>query len=248
VTPLGAYPYESVEERIAALTKPRDVLIEACRKLGKDAAFCCFLRVTQSLAKGWIFFSTPPLPDFDIQQFGIDLDRIEGSRQLLEQKIPLHVNELEQPDCRLLMERRDVTTLPPSSLFPVPIGSRTPFLFYFDRDHPLSAIEIGHINRLLGAVGLRLFTLLVQKKQKIQSDKIKQNQPEKPRATRLTGLNWASAYSFSDEKKTKITKRSAPSVADLSEPRVVTEPEGKIESELLLDEWDDTSSNSDTKT
>lgn len=186
---------EQFAEKLSAIDQPRKLLVEVCKQVGRLVDFCCFMRISDDLASGWIFYSNPPLPDFDIGSFTVNFKDEPSIRRTVEEKIPVSLEDLKSDGWTALLERRGMEEKPACTFFPMPMGERIPFLFFVDHLEKFDAKTIGRINQWVTAAGMRMSALILKKRRGGEVDP----PPEAGDAestSPLMGINWASAYSI----------------------------------------------------
>jgi|GEM_PF-6962017 len=189
---------EGLEQKITSIDKPKKVLAELCRHAGQVVDFCCFLKINEYFAAGWIFHSKELLPDLDIGEVKFSLDEIDGLEKSIEEDRPLFVDKLNLKCWNKLLAKRNMGDPYPLAFFPVKVGQKAPFLFIAENQEKLDAEIVGNINRWLVSVGMRLSSLILERRH--QKDDTKQRLDIRPlslKASKLMAENWASAYSES---------------------------------------------------
>lgn len=113
---------------------------------------------------------------------------------LVEEKIPVGLENLKSDGWTALLERRGVEEKPVCTFFPMPMGEKIPFLFFVDHRERFDAKTIGRINQWVTAAGMRMSALIFKKKSGGEAAP-PPGAGEGLSTSPLMGINWASAYS-----------------------------------------------------
>lgn len=193
---------EGFEKKIKEIEKPKKVLAELCKQAGQISDFCCLLKLNDDRLTGWVFHSRTPMPEFDVAEISFKKDEVPKLAYAIQNNVPVENDKLELKSWDNLRKKRKMNGLGAVIFFPVMVGQKTPFVFMLETNDNISAEFKGYLNRWITTAGMKLSSLIMQRRRSNQKELI----PPRARGlSRLIAENWVSAYS--EVKQNKRWKR-----------------------------------------